>query len=112
MFLATAGSDPGGGGGGDIPEGGAGPAPAALRGTISFKGLAVSLGAAISNPRVIILGIINAAGLRSAWRPWPGRPASCRTLRHLPGQTSMYVIAALGAAQVISNPLGVVAAAK
>ena len=81
-------------------------------GTTSFRGLARSLGAAITNRRVLILGITNAAALALGVGAMAWAPSFLQDIYGAPEATSMYVIAGLGVAQIIGNPLGVVAAAK
>jgi MFS family permease len=86
--------------------------PAHPEEAISLRGLAVSLGAAITNRRVLILGVVNAAGLALGVGAMAWAPSFLQDIYDAPEATSMYVIASLGLAQIVSNPLGVVAAVK
>jgi MFS family permease len=99
-------------GAGVIPHRATRALPQRPEGTTTLKGLAVSLGAAAANPRVIILGITNAAGLALGVAAVAWAPSFLQDIYGMSQANSVYIIAGLGVAQVIGNPLGVVAAAK
>jgi MFS family permease len=81
-------------------------------GTTTFRGLAVSLGAVVTNRRVLILGLCNMAGLALGVGALAWTPSFLQDVHGASEATSVYLIAGLGAAQVIGNPLGVVAAGR
>jgi MFS family permease len=81
-------------------------------GATTLRGLAISLGAVITNRKVLLLGLTNTAALAIgvgilAWTP------SFLQDTHGSGEAiSVYLVAGLGAAQVLGNPLGAMAAAR
>ncbi|OFW58330.1 MAG: hypothetical protein A2133_01735, partial [Actinobacteria bacterium RBG_16_64_13] len=84
--------------------------PQHAEGATSLKGLIVSLGAVLTNRRALILGLTNAAGLALGVGALAWTPSFLQDVHGASEATSVYVIAGLGAAQVIGNPLGAVAA--
>ena len=76
----------------------------------SFRVLGRYLGAVLTNRRVIILGMCNAAGLALGVGALAWSPSFLQDIYGASETTSLYVIASLGAAQMIGNPLGIVAA--
>lgn len=86
--------------------------PCHPEGTTSLRGLAVSLGAVATNSRVIILGLCNAAGLALGVGALAWAPSFLQDVHGSSEIASVYLIAGLGAAQAIGNPLGIVAAKR
>jgi len=83
--------------------------PRHTEGATTFRGLAFSLAAVVTNHRVIRLGLVNAAGLALGVGSVAWTPSFLQDV-HLSSDTvSMYLIAGLGAAQIVGNMLGVVA---
>jgi predicted MFS family arabinose efflux permease len=74
--------------------------------------LARALGSVLKNRRVLLLGLCNAAGLSMGVAILAWAPLYFQDIYGASETTSVYVIAALGAAQIVGNPLGVVAAAR
>lgn len=76
----------------------------------SMRVLGRYLGAVLTNRQVIILGLCNAAGLAMGVGALAWSPSFLQDIYGASETTSLYVIAGLGAAQLVANPLGVVAA--
>ena len=81
-------------------------------GTTSFRGLAASLGAVLTNARVILLGLFNTAGLALGMGALVWAPSFLQDVHGSAETVSMYLIAGLGVAQILGNPLGIVAAKR
>lgn len=80
--------------------------------TTSVRGLAGAFAAVVANRQVLILGLCNTAGLAMGVATVAWAPSFLQDIYETPEATSMYVIAALGAAQMIGNPLGIFVAAR
>lgn len=78
----------------------------------SMRGLAGAFVAVVRNRRVLILGLCNTAGLAMGVAAVAWSPSFLQDIYGTPEATSMYLIAALGAAQMIGNPLGIFVAAR
>jgi MFS family permease len=81
-------------------------------GVTALRGLAVSLGAVVTNHRVILLGLANAAGLALGVGATAWAPSFLQDIHLSSEETSMYLIAGLGAGQLLGNPAGVWAFAR
>jgi MFS family permease len=81
-------------------------------GTTTFAGLAKATGAVITNRRVVILGIINAAALAIGVGVLQWTPQFLQDIHGSTQAVSVYLVAGLGAAQLMGNPLGAGASAR
>lgn len=81
-------------------------------GTATVRGLAVSLRAVAVNRRVLLLGLANMAGLALGVGATAWAPSFLQDVHFSSEMASMYLIAGLGAAQLLGNPLGVPAFAR
>ncbi|MBN1321250.1 MAG: MFS transporter [Thermoleophilia bacterium] len=86
--------------------------PCHPEGTTGIRGLAVSVGAVLKNRRVVILALCNTAGLGLGLGTLAWTPSFLQDIHDMPETASMYLIAGMGAAQVIANPLGAAAAGR
>jgi MFS family permease len=78
-------------------------------GATSLRGLAASLGAVITNRRVVLLGLTNTAALAIGVGVLVWTPSFLQDV-HLSGESiSVYLVAGLGAAQLLGNLLGAAA---
>jgi AAHS family benzoate transporter-like MFS transporter len=77
-------------------------------GTTTLRGLAASLAAAISNRRVVLLGFANTAGLAIGVGILVWTPSFLQDVHQSGEAISVYLLAGLGAAQLVGNPLGAV----
>lgn len=78
----------------------------------TFRGLVMSLGAAIANRRVVLLGFTNTAALAIGVGVLVWTPSFLQDIHLSSESVSVYLVAGLGAAQVLGNPLGAVAAKR
>ena len=81
-------------------------------GATTLRGLAVSLGAVASNRRLLLVALTNTAGLAMGVGAMAWAPSFLHDVHAMPEAASVYLIAGLGAAQLVGNPLGAVAAAR
>ena len=78
-------------------------------GVTTVRGLAASLGAVSTNGRVLLLGLCNTAGLALGMGALAWAPSFLQDVHGSSETTSVYLIAGLGVAQILGNPLGIVA---
>lgn len=76
----------------------------------TFRGLAGALGRVLSNHRVVLLGFCNTAGLAMGVAALAWAPSYLQDAYKASESTSLYLVATVGAAQVIGNALGPLAA--
>lgn len=86
--------------------------PGHPEGSTTFRGLARATGAVITNRRVVILGIINAAALAIGVGILQWTPQFLQDIHGSSAAISVYLVAGLGAAQLVGNPLGAAASAR
>lgn len=79
-------------------------------GATTLRGLATSLRACIGNPRVLLLGLTNVAALAVGVGILAWTPSFLQDVHGSAETISVYLVAGLGAAQLVGNPLGAVAA--
>ncbi len=79
-------------------------------GTTNVRGLARSFRAVITNPRVLLLGFTNTAALAIGVGILAWTPSFFQDVHASPETISVYLVAGLGAAQLVGNPLGAAAA--
>jgi predicted MFS family arabinose efflux permease len=84
--------------------------PERTEATSTFRGLASSLGAVVVNRRVVLLALVNAAGLAIGVSLLVWAPSFLQDVHGSSELLSLYLIAGLGAAQLLASPLGAVAA--
>jgi MFS family permease len=78
-------------------------------GVTTLRGLVRSLRSVMTNHRVILAGFANTADLAISVGVLVWAPAYLENIRGATASTSLYLVAGLGAAQVIGNPLGAAA---
>lgn len=81
-------------------------------GATTLRGLAGSLGATITNRRVLLLGLTNTAALAIGVGVLVWTPSFLQDVYHSGESISVYLVAGLGAAQLLGNPLGAVASKR
>jgi MFS family permease len=81
-------------------------------GATTLRGLAVSLGAVITNRNVLLLGLTNTAALAIGVGILAWTPSFLQDVHGSGEAVSVYLVAGLGAAQLLGNPLGAMAAAR
>jgi predicted MFS family arabinose efflux permease len=81
-------------------------------GATSLRGLAVSLGAVVTNRKVLLLGLTNTAALAIGVGILAWTPSFLQDVHGSGEAISVYLVAGLGAAQLLGNPLGAMAAAR
>jgi MFS family permease len=79
-------------------------------GATTLRGLAVSLRTCIANPRVLLLGLANVAGLAIGVGVLAWTPSFLQDVHGSAETISVYLVAGLGAAALVGNPLGAAAA--
>lgn len=79
-------------------------------GATTMRGLAISFRACIGNPKVVLLGLTNTAALAVGVGVLAWTPSFLQDVHGSSETISVYLVAGLGAAQLIANPLGAVAA--
>ena len=79
-------------------------------GATTVRGLATSFRAVITNPRVLLLGLTNTAALAIGVGILAWTPSFLQDVHGSPETISVYLVAGLGAAQLVGNPLGAAAA--
>jgi MFS family permease len=80
------------------------------QGATTLRGLAVSLKACVANPKVLLLGFANVAGLAVGVGVLAWTPSFFQDVHGSPEAISVYLVAGLGAAALVGNPLGAGAA--
>ena len=80
-------------------------------GVTTLRGLVVSLGAAAINKRVLLLGLSNAASLAAMVGILAWTPSFLQDVHGSSAAISVYLVAGLGAAQLLGNPMGAAGAA-
>lgn len=86
--------------------------PAHPEGTTSVRGLLVATGSVITNRNVLLLGFINAAALAVGVGVLAFTPSFLQDIHGSGKDISLYLLAGLGAAQVLGNPVGAWATAR
>ncbi|MFH0915851.1 MAG: MFS transporter [bacterium] len=81
-------------------------------GATTLRGLAGSLGATITNRRVLLLGFANTAGLAIGVGILVWTPSFLQDVHRSSESISVYLVAGLGAAQLLGNPMGAIAARR
>lgn len=86
--------------------------PRYAEGVMDIRALARSFWGAVSNRRVMILAFVNTAVLAMSVGVLAWTPSFLQDIHGSPEALSVYLLAGLGAAQVIGNPLGAVGMAR
>ena len=86
--------------------------PSHPEGTTSLRGLMVATGSVITNRKVLLLGFINASALAVGVSVLAFTPSFLQDVHGAGKDISIYLLAGLGAAQVVGNPVGAVATAR
>ncbi len=81
-------------------------------GATSVRGLARATGAVFSNRNVLLLGLINAAALATGVGILQWTPQFLQDVHGAGEAVSVYLVAGLGAAQLVGNPLGAMASTR
>lgn len=86
--------------------------PSHPEGATTLRGLATATASVIRNRKVLVLSFVNAAALAIGVGVLQWTPDFLQKI-HLSGEhTSLYLLAGLGVAQIIGNPLGAIATAR
>jgi MFS family permease len=80
--------------------------PQYAEGATSFRALVRSLGAVVTNRRILILGLTNTAALAMGVGVLVWAPSFLQDIHGSSEAVSLYLLAGLGAAQFLGNPLG------
>jgi MFS family permease len=83
--------------------------PHHAEGATALRGLASALGASITNRKVLLLGLANTAGLAIGVGILVWTPSFLQDIHRSGESISVYLVAGLGAAQLLGNPLGALA---
>jgi MFS family permease len=86
--------------------------PQHAEGATTLRGLTVSLGAVVTNRKVLLLGLTNTAALAVGVGILAWTPSFLQDVHGSGEAISVYLVAGLGAAQLLGNPLGAMAAAR
>jgi MFS family permease len=86
--------------------------PSYPEGATTLRGLGVALASVITNRKVLILSFINAAALAVGVGILIWTPGFLQDIHGSPENISLYLLAGLGVAQLIGNPLGAIATAR
>jgi MFS family permease len=81
-------------------------------GAVTLRALARSLGAVAANKRVVILGLTNTAALAMGVGLLAWTPSFLQDIHGSAESTSLYLLAGLGAAVFLGNPLGAMGQAR
>ena len=81
-------------------------------GATSFRALIRSLGAVITNRRIVLLGLTNTAALAMGVGVLVWAPSFLQDIHHSTEAVSLYLLAGLGAAQFLGNPSGAMGQAR
>lgn len=79
-------------------------------GATTLRGLAASLRACVTNTKVLLLGLANVAGLAIGVGVLAWTPSFLQDVHGSAETISVYLVAGLGAAALVGNPLGAAAA--
>jgi MFS family permease len=86
--------------------------PSYPEGATTLRGLGTALASVITNRKVLILSFINAAALAIGVGILIWTPGFLQDIHGSPEDISLYLLAGLGAAQIVGNPLGAIATAR
>ena len=86
--------------------------PSHPEGATTFRGLLTATGSVITNRKVLLLGFINAAALAVGVSVLAFTPSFLQDVHGSGERLSLYLLAGLGAAQVVGNPVGAWATAR
>jgi MFS family permease len=86
--------------------------PSHPEGATSIRGLATATASVITNRRVLLLGFVNAAALACGVAVLQFTPSFLQEYHGSSEHISLYLLAGLGAAQVISTPIGAAATTR
>lgn len=78
----------------------------------TLRGLARSLGSVVTNYRVLLAGFVNTAALAVGVGMLAWVPRFLEDIHGASAAVSLYLVAGLGAAQLVGNPLGAVTSAR
>ena len=86
--------------------------PSHPEGATTVRGLASAVGSVVTNRRVLLLGLINAAALAIGVGVLQWTPSFLQDVYDAPESISLYLLAGLGVAQMVGNPLGAYASGR
>jgi MFS family permease len=86
--------------------------PSHPEGATTVRGLASAVGSVVTNRRVLLLGLINAAALAIGVSVLQWTPSFLQDVYDAPESISLYLLAGLGVAQMVGNPLGAYASGR
>ncbi len=86
--------------------------PSHPEGATTLRGLLLATGSVITNRKVLLLGFINAAALAVGVSVLAFTPSFLQDVHGAGKDISIYLLAGLGAAQVVGNPVGAWATAR
>ena len=86
--------------------------PSHPEGATTLRGLAAAVGSVVTNRKVLLLSLINAAALAIGVGILIWTPKFLQEIHGSPETISLYLLAGLGVAQLIGNPLGAIATAR
>jgi MFS family permease len=83
--------------------------PSHPEGTTTVRGLATAVGSVVTNRRVLLLSFVNAAALAIGVGILVWTPTFLQDIHGASQPVSLYLLAGLGVAQIVGNPLGAIA---
>jgi MFS family permease len=86
--------------------------PSHPEGATTVRGLASALGSVVTNRKVLLLSLINAAALAIGVGILVWTPQFLQDIHGSPETISLYLLAGLGVAQLVGNPLGAIACGR
>jgi MFS family permease len=86
--------------------------PSHPEGATTMRGLASAVGSVATNRKVLLLSFINAAALAIGVGILVWTPDFLQTIHGSPENVSLYLLAGLGVAQILGNPLGAIASER
>jgi MFS family permease len=86
--------------------------PSHPEGATTLRGLATATASVITNRKVLLLSFVNAAALAIGVGVLEWTPDFLQKIHHSGESTSLYLLAGLGVAQIIGNPVGAIATAR
>ena len=86
--------------------------PSHPEGATTVRGLATAVASVITNRKVLLLSFVNAAALAIGVGVLQWTPDFLQKIHHSGESTSLYLLAGLGVAQIIGNPVGAIATAR
>ena len=86
--------------------------PSHPEGATTVRGLASALGSVVTNRKVLLLSLINAAALAIGVGILVWTPQFLQDIQGSPETISLYLLAGLGVAQLVGNPLGAIASGR